>query len=57
MNTTQAGRLSEDTLAADPTDGWGAQLGNVVAVPEPATLLVLGAGMIGLGLRRRFKAA
>ncbi|HVJ51598.1 MAG TPA: PEP-CTERM sorting domain-containing protein [Aliidongia sp.] len=46
------GFASGFTIANDPTDGWGALAGSITAIPEPATSLLLLAGMFGLGYRR-----
>jgi hypothetical protein len=34
----------------------GSISGNLAAIPEPATLTILGAGLVGLGLVRRSRA-
>ena len=43
-----------------PNDGWGHALDNLnftAAVPEPATLALMGLGLAGIGYRRKRKLA
>lgn len=49
-----------DTIAFLPTDGTGLAIDNMLvttAVPEPASVVVLGAGLLGLGVARRRRAS